>query len=124
MRTLNTRRIAALGVVIGAGVYRSATACATTSSTRLHPVAPASPCWSRLLLRYPRWITRLDDLRITSQELTYLAQGARLLALKAHADAEKQQALSIREIFERSERTYIELAAKVERLAELARIVS
>jgi hypothetical protein len=64
---------------------------------------------------------RLDDLRLTSQELTYLAQGARLLALKARADAEKQQALSIREIFERSERTFTEPAAKVERLAELAR---
>jgi hypothetical protein len=66
-------------------------------------------------------MTRLDDLRLTSQELTYLAQGARLLALKAHADAEKQQALSIRTIFENSEQTYTELAAKVERLAELAR---
>jgi hypothetical protein len=60
-------------------------------------------------------------LRLTSQELTYLAQGARLLALKARADADKQAALSIREIFERSERAYTELAAKVERLGELVR---
>jgi hypothetical protein len=63
----------------------------------------------------------LDDLRLTSQELTYLAKGARLLALKAHADAEKQQALNIRTIFENSERTYTALAAKVERLVDLAR---
>jgi hypothetical protein len=64
---------------------------------------------------------RLEDLRLTSQELAYLAQGARLLDLNARADAEKQQALSIRTIFENSERTYTELAAKVERLADLAR---
>jgi hypothetical protein len=66
-------------------------------------------------------MTRLDDLRLTSQELTYLAQGARLLALKSRADAEKQGNPAMREIFENSERTYTELAGKVERLADLAR---
>jgi hypothetical protein len=69
-------------------------------------------------------MTRLDDLRLTSQELTYLAQGARLLALKARADAERHRNPAMREIFENSERTYAELAEKVERLAELARTVS
>jgi hypothetical protein len=69
-------------------------------------------------------MTRLDDLRLTSQELTYLAQGARVLALKARADAEKQRNPAMHEIFENSERTYTGLAAKVERLAELARSAS
>jgi hypothetical protein len=69
-------------------------------------------------------MTRLDDLRLTSQELTYLAEGARLLALKSHADAEKQGNPAMREIFENAERTYTGLAAKVERLAELARSVT
>jgi hypothetical protein len=69
-------------------------------------------------------MTRLDDLRLTSQELTYLAQGARLLAVKARADAENHRNPAIREIFENSERTYTELAQKVDRLAELARAMS
>jgi hypothetical protein len=55
-------------------------------------------------------MTRLDGLRLASQELTYLAQGARVLALKARADAEKQRNPAMREIFENSERTYTELA--------------
>jgi hypothetical protein len=66
-------------------------------------------------------MTTLDDLRLTSQQLTYLAQGARVLALKARADAEKQRNPAMREIFENSERTYMELTAKVERLAAIAR---
>jgi hypothetical protein len=53
--------------------------------------------------------------------LTYLASGARLLAQHARADAERQGAVSIRDIFERSERVYLELAGKCERLAEMAR---
>jgi hypothetical protein len=35
-------------------------------------------------------MTQLDDLHLTSQELTYLATGARLLAAQARADAERQ----------------------------------
>jgi hypothetical protein len=66
-------------------------------------------------------MTRLDDLRLTSQELTYLASGARLLAQQARADAERQGSVSVREIFERAERVYVELADKCGRLAELAR---
>jgi hypothetical protein len=65
-------------------------------------------------------MTTLDDLRLTSQELTYLAQGARVLALKARADAEQQRNPAMREIFENSERTYLALANKVTRLADLA----
>jgi hypothetical protein len=40
------------------------------------------------------------------------------------ADAEKQASPAVREVFHTSEQTYTELAAKVERLAELARSVS
>jgi hypothetical protein len=66
-------------------------------------------------------MTRLDDLRLTSQELVYLATGARLLAEQARADGQKQGSVSVREIFEGAERVYIDLATKCERLAELAR---
>jgi hypothetical protein len=66
-------------------------------------------------------MTRLDDLRLTSQELTYLATGARLLAEQARTDGARQGSVSVREIFEGAERVYIDLAAKVERLADLAR---
>jgi hypothetical protein len=65
-------------------------------------------------------MTRLDDLRLTSQELVYLATGARLLAEQARADAERQGSISVRDIFVGAERVYIELADKCERLAELA----
>jgi hypothetical protein len=64
-------------------------------------------------------MTRLDDLRLTSQELIYLATGARLLAAQARANAEQQGSTSVRSIFEQSERVYLELAAKCERLAKL-----
>jgi hypothetical protein len=64
-------------------------------------------------------MTRLDDLRFTSQELIYLATGARLLAAQARSDAEQQQSTSVRCIFENAERVYLELAAKCERLARL-----
>jgi hypothetical protein len=47
---------------------------------------------------------RLDDLRLASQELTYLAQGARILPLKSRADAEQHRNPAIREIFENSKR--------------------
>jgi hypothetical protein len=66
-------------------------------------------------------MTRLDDLRLTSQELVYLATGARLLAQQAREDADRQGSVSVREIFVGAERVYIELAGKCERLAELAR---
>lgn len=66
-------------------------------------------------------MTRLDDLRFTAQELDYLAAGARLLAAQSRADAERQASVSIKEIFERAERVYTELAEKTERLAALAR---
>jgi hypothetical protein len=66
-------------------------------------------------------MTRLDDPRLTSQELVYLATGARLLAEQARADGERRGSVSVREIFEGAERFYIELATKCERLAELAR---
>jgi hypothetical protein len=66
-------------------------------------------------------MTRLDDLRLTSQELIHLAAGARLLALQAHQNAERQESPALRKIFEQSERTYRELAAKCDRLTELAR---
>jgi hypothetical protein len=63
-------------------------------------------------------MTTLDDLRLTSQELTYLAQGA---SRSTRADAEKLRNPAMREIFENSERTYTQLAGKVERLADMAR---
>jgi hypothetical protein len=66
-------------------------------------------------------MTRLDDLRLTSQELIYLATGARLLAEQARTDGERQGSVSVREIFEGAERVYIELATKCDRPAELAR---
>jgi hypothetical protein len=64
---------------------------------------------------------RLDDLRLTTQELAYLATGARLLATQARADAERKGSVSVRDVFEGAERVYVELATKCERLAELAR---
>jgi hypothetical protein len=63
----------------------------------------------------------LDDLRLTSQGLTYLATDARLLAEQARDDAGRQGSISVRDIFEGAERVYQELAAKCERLADLAR---
>jgi hypothetical protein len=67
-------------------------------------------------------MTRLDDMRLTSQELMFLASGARLLAAQARADAERQGSVS--EIFEGAERVYIELAGKCERLADLAQTMT
>lgn len=64
-------------------------------------------------------MTRLDDLRFTSQELIYLATGARLLAAQARSDAQQQPSTSVRGIFEAAERVYVDLAAKCERLASL-----
>jgi hypothetical protein len=64
-------------------------------------------------------MTRLDDQRLTSQELIYLATGARLLAAQARADAQRQESTSARTIFENGECVYLELAAKCERLAKL-----
>jgi hypothetical protein len=58
---------------------------------------------------------------LTSQELVYLATGARLLADQARADAERQGSVSVRGIFEQAVPVYLALAAKCERLAELAR---
>jgi hypothetical protein len=66
-------------------------------------------------------MTRLDDLRLTSQELVCLATGARLLAEQARTDGERQGSVSVRGIFEGAERVYIELATKCDRLAKLAR---
>jgi len=63
----------------------------------------------------------LDDLRLTCQELIYLASGARLLAQQASADADRQGSVSIKAVFERSERVYKELAAKVDALPAAAR---
>jgi hypothetical protein len=51
-------------------------------------------------------MTQLDDLRLTSQELTYLATGARLLAEQALADAEHQDSVSVRGIFAGAGRVY------------------
>jgi hypothetical protein len=42
-------------------------------------------------------MTTPDELRLTLRELPYLAAGARLLARKARADAEKQASPAIRE---------------------------
>jgi hypothetical protein len=64
---------------------------------------------------------RLDDLSLTTQELVYLAAGARLLTTQARADAEHQGSVSVRGIFEGTERVYLELAEKCTRLADLAR---
>lgn len=64
-------------------------------------------------------MTRLDDLRLSSQELLYLATGARLLAAQARSNAEQQQSTSVRSIFENAERVYSDLAAKCEQLARL-----
>lgn len=69
-------------------------------------------------------MTRLSDLILTSQELVYLASGARALAVSARADADRQQNPSLRDVFEVAERTYLELAAKCEHMAELARATS
>jgi hypothetical protein len=44
-----------------------------------------------------------------------------LLATQARADADRQGSVSVRGIFEGAERVYIDLAAKCDRLAELAR---
>jgi hypothetical protein len=65
-----------------------------------------------------------DDLHLTSQELTYLATSARLLAEQAQTDAERQGSVSVRGIFQGAERVYLELAEKCTRLAELTRAVA
>jgi hypothetical protein len=49
-------------------------------------------------------MTRHDDLRLTSQELAYLATGARRLAEQARTDGQCQDSVSVREIFEGAER--------------------
>lgn len=59
--------------------------------------------------------------RLTSQELIYLASGARLLARRAREDAEQQESPSLRQTFENAERVYVDLAAKCERLAGASR---
>jgi hypothetical protein len=51
----------------------------------------------------------------------YLATGARLLAEQARADAERQDSVTPRGIFEGAERVYTELAEKCQRLGDLAR---
>lgn len=51
-----------------------------------------------------------------------LGRGMRFLQLP-RADAERQASPSTREIFEKAERVYLELADKVERLEKLARSV-
>jgi hypothetical protein len=63
----------------------------------------------------------LSDLVLTAPELTHLAAGARLLAAQDRSDTDCQASVSVRGIFERSERVYLDLAAKCEALAELAR---
>jgi hypothetical protein len=64
-------------------------------------------------------MTRVDDLRLSSQELVYLATGARLLAAQARADAERQESTPVRSIFQNAEHVYLELAVKCERIAKL-----
>jgi hypothetical protein len=59
--------------------------------------------------------------RLTSQELIYLASGARLLARQAKESAAHQESPSVRETFENAERVYLDLAAKCERLAGASR---
>jgi hypothetical protein len=61
-------------------------------------------------------MTRLDDLRLTAQEPIYLAAGARMLALQARKDCDGQTNPAMQEIFASAERTYLELAAKVQRM--------
>jgi len=87
-----------------------------TLSIQYHRMALADrPCWRAKLAA----MTRLDDLRLSSQELIYLATGARLLAAQARSNAQQQQSTSVRSIFENAERVYLELAAKCERLSRL-----
>jgi hypothetical protein len=54
----------------------------------------------------------------TTQELTYLATGARVLARQARSDADRQDNPGIRASFEQSETIYLALVAKCERLAQ------
>lgn len=58
--------------------------------------------------------------RLTAQELTYLATGARLLAIQARENAERQTNPDVRANFLHSERTYLTLAEKCKRLSGVA----
>jgi hypothetical protein len=55
--------------------------------------------------------------RLTSQELIYLASGARLLTRGARESADQQESPSVRQTFENAGRVYLDLADKCERLA-------
>jgi hypothetical protein len=66
-------------------------------------------------------MARLDDVVLTSQELTYLDTGARSLAVRARENAARHGRVRVRYIFDGTERVDLELADKCDCLAELAR---
>jgi hypothetical protein len=63
---------------------------------------------------------RLDDLRLTSSELSHLVNAARALAAQARDDGSRQANPAMRQIFADAEATYLALAGKCERLRRLA----